>query len=193
MARSRISGREIYLQTDNGSVLWSFIQGEQLAYQIAFDWIDNIHGMTVEAVVVEAQNTPGEFPTEVLENGKQDTLQVYMPIFAGEWNVAAIYAKDALVYVTEDAKYYQNLIVDNVGQPPAASPAKWKEYGPNNIITLLFPSTLSTDYAVAPLPDKPIYAYFELAINEPAGTFTRSWKPMRGLVEFLFSPTHLVT
>jgi hypothetical protein len=192
MARSRISGREIDLQKDNGSVLWSFIQGEQLAYQIAFDWIDNMNGMTVEAVVVEAKNTPGEIPSEVLPSGKQDKLTVYQPPYKSEWSNTVTYAKADLVHVALEGKYYQSLIAGNIGHVPSASPTQWVEYGPNNIITILFPSTLSVNYAVAPLPDKPIYAYFELALNEPTSTFSRSWKPMRGLVEFLFSPTQIV-
>jgi hypothetical protein len=192
MARSRISGRDIDLQKDNGSVLWSFIQGEQLAYQIAFDWIDNIYGMTVEAVVIEARNTPGEVPSEVMPSGIQDTLQVYMPPFQGAWNPATVYQKDQLVYILAELKYYQSLVDNNIGLQPAANPTAWKDYGPNNIVTLLFPSTLSTDYSVMPLPDKPIYAYFELSLMEGPSSFSRNWKPMRGLVEFLFSPTLLV-
>jgi len=192
MARSRISGREIDLQADNGAVLWSFIQGEQLAYNVTFDWIDNLHGMTIEAVAVESANTPGEYPTEVLVGGKQDKLTAYIPPYLGEWVSGQVYAKNDLVRVTPDDKYYQRRVAGGGVLPPSSDPSNWKDYGYNNVATLIFPDTLSVDYAVKPLPDKPIYCYFELAVTEAPGGMNRSWKPMRGLIEFLFSPTLLV-
>jgi hypothetical protein len=38
-----------------------------------------------------------------------------------------------------------------------------------------------------------IHGFFELRVTEPAGgVYQRTWKPMRGLVEFLYSPTAVV-
>ena len=191
MARSRISGREIDLQKDNGSVLWSFIQGEQLAYNVTFDWIDNLNGMIIEAAVVESDSIPGALPTNIKPNGVQEKLQTYTPPFKFDWVSGTAYNKKDLVAVPGIVEYYQALTNHSNNVSPELDVDNWKIYGKHNIVTLVFPDTLSTDYEIQPEPDKPIYAYFELSLTEAGTDYNKSWKPMRGLIEFLFSPTQI--
>jgi hypothetical protein len=48
-------------------------------------------------------------------------------------------------------------------------------------------------WSVQPTTQSSIYGFFELRVTEPVGgTYQRTWKPMRGLIEFSFSPTNLI-
>jgi hypothetical protein len=67
--------------------------------------------------------------------------------------------------------------------------SKW-EVTQLNKIYVQFPTTLGTGWNVKPLPDSATYGFFELRVTEPADAiFTRTFKPVRGMVELLFSPT----
>jgi hypothetical protein len=49
-----------------------------------------------------------------------------------------------------------------------------------------------TAWTVQPQVNNSIYGFFELSVQEPAGgTYQRTWKPVRGLIEFNYSPTAL--
>jgi hypothetical protein len=67
--------------------------------------------------------------------------------------------------------------------------AKW-EVTTLNKIYVQFPNTLATGWAVQPLASSATYGFFELRVTEPTdAVFTRTFKPVRGMVEILFSPT----
>jgi hypothetical protein len=52
---------------------------------------------------------------------------------------------------------------------------------------------VNAGWVVQPTFVSSVYGYFELRVTEPAGgIFQRTWKPMRGIVEVLYSPTKLV-
>jgi len=60
MARSDITGKTLDLISDNGAVLFSVAQGEQLHFSITLDWLTDLTGYTITAKVVEALNVIGD-------------------------------------------------------------------------------------------------------------------------------------
>lgn len=72
----------------------------------------------------------------------------------------------------------------------------------NNLVGTLGESVNITDYCyypgewyVRPSIGSPVYGFFELRVSErnnPFG-FRRTWKPVRGMVSFYFSPTSLIS
>lgn len=196
MARSRINNTTNDLITDGGAVLWSFIKGEQLELPIKLDFIaDATIGYSYEAVVMEAANIAGQQqttrPVGVQANGVEDTLYVRVPVYRGTWDPPQAYNKEDVVLY--NSKYYRlltgaarvNSIVPNLDP-------LWEETALNRIY-VQFPDTLANDWAVNPLVNSPVYGFFELRVTEPTNpVFIKTWKPVRGMVEILFSPTHLV-
>ena len=60
----------------------------------------------------------------------------------------------------------------------------------DNIISIVFPSTLIATWATTPEPDQPIYGYFELEVADAGvGNLQQVWKPVRGLVQVRYSPS----
>jgi hypothetical protein len=199
MARARIIDTTTDLQTDSGSVLWSLVQGEQQEFEITLAFLTNAYSgaYIFEASIIEAANT-GELdedglevvPTTVQPGGETDTLTVRVPVETGVWNAANSYSREEVV--TYGDGYYKRLngtsIVNAV--PPSQS-SDWVSYIPNKVY-IQFPKTLSTDWAVQPKPGIPTNGFFELRVTEPnSALYPRTWKPMRGMIEFLFSPTEL--
>jgi len=60
----------------------------------------------------------------------------------------------------------------------------------DNKVTLVLPKTLGQNWAPQPKPDKPVYGFIELKV-EDTGTNNNQqiWKPFRGMVELRYSPT----
>jgi hypothetical protein len=74
--------------------------------------------------------------------------------------------------------------------PPADS--YWVEWTPNKVY-VQFPSTLASDWAQDAEVGVPVYGFFEMRVTEPVdAVYQRTWKPIRGMVEVLFSPTEAV-
>lgn len=62
-----------------------------------------------------------------------------------------------------------------------------------NTVFVQFPASLSTNWATQPSLGLPVYGFFEIRLTEPSGgTYQHTFKPVRGLVEVLFSATSLV-
>jgi len=60
----------------------------------------------------------------------------------------------------------------------------------DNSFVLVIPETLVNNYGTKPLPEKPSYGWIGLEVKDNAsGTAQKIWKPFRGLVEILFSPS----
>ena len=60
----------------------------------------------------------------------------------------------------------------------------------DNIFKFIVPENLITAWATSPLPDKPVYGFIGVEIDDGGvGTAKQVWKPLRGLVEVLYSPT----
>jgi hypothetical protein len=145
MARSKIRNQDVQLQEDSGAVLWSFLEGEQNEYQVTLNFLTNLDGYVLEAVVVEALNTGnGKVPGSVRPGG--DTASLAIITTAG-----------------------------------------------SNVIKIRFPGSLIDTWEVKPTPDKAVYGFFDLSVGEPiASEFQKIYKPMSGLVEVGYSPTHHV-
>jgi hypothetical protein len=200
MARARITDTTTDLQTDSGSVLWSIVQGEQLEFPISLNFLTNAYGggYTFEAVVIEAANLGTldedgleQIPTTVQPAGVEDTLVVRVPVELGVWNAATAYTREQVVTYGSGTYKRSNgtAIVD--GTAPDVSP-DWDSYNPNQVF-IQFAKTLSLNWAVQPLPGIPVHGFFELRVTEPSSVvYPRTWKPMRGMIEFLFSPTEVV-
>jgi hypothetical protein len=196
MARSRITAVSNDLISDSGSVLFSFIRGEQLEFPITLNFIANASaGYTYEAVVVEGLNVEGQTsaPVTIRPSGVQITLTVRVPTYRGNWDSASAYNREEIILYS--TKYYKLLagVARTNSTPPDEDPF-WEETVPNKIY-VQFPKTLSISPAwnQAPVVNSPVYGFFELRVTEASDAiFIRTWKPMRGLIEILFSPTDIV-
>jgi hypothetical protein len=81
MARSKITSASKDLIKDNGSVLISIIQGEQIHLELTLNWLVNLNGYTIESKVQEALNDGlGNVPTQVKPNGIVDELPLLNPV-----------------------------------------------------------------------------------------------------------------
>lgn len=60
MPRSNIRNKEKDTITDDGSVLWSVVQGEQIQIAVTLEWLTDLTGYTITAKVAEAQNVAGD-------------------------------------------------------------------------------------------------------------------------------------
>lgn len=192
MARSKILNPTVDLQTDSGGVLWSLVQGEQQEFMINLTFLTNAYGYTYEAVVMEALNlVDGEIPKLPKVGGINTTLTVRVPIEKGLWNPLTAYDREDVV--SYSGLYYKlSSGTARVNASPPDSDSTWVLYVPNKVY-IQFPSTLSSTWSPLPSAEFPAYGFFELAVTEPSGgVYQRTWKPMRGLVEILYSPTFLV-
>lgn len=194
MARSRLINTTDDLVTDSGAVLWSFVKGEQLEFPITMNFVENASaGYTYEGIVVEADNisSQAERPVTVKTSGIQTQLIIRVPVNRGTWGAAQAYNREEIVYY--NTKYYK--LTTGVARTSATIPSSdplWIETG-INIIYLQFAKTLAANWSVSPLVNSPVYGFFELRVTEPADSvFRRTWKPVRGMVEVLFSPSYSV-
>ena len=193
MARSRFANPINDLNTDSGAVLWSFAKGEQLEYPITLSFLDDVSGYTLEAVVVEAKNTllQEESPINIQPSGVKTTLTIRLPNYVGVWNVSNAYdAEDVVLF----GELYYRLTTGGgyIGTDPPGVDPLWEETA-LNIIYVQFPMTLGSTWTISPMVDFPVYGFFELRVTEPNNSiFVHTWKPVKGLVELLFSPTDIV-
>lgn len=200
MARSGITQVVQDLQTDDGSALWSFVQGEQLEFPITLNFITCIDPAYIfEAVIIEADNILNDqgFPVQAKVGGQSLTLTVRVPPYQGAWNSGSSYNREDVVFYAISNRYYKLITGLNYisATVPTADTVHWEEYIPNKVF-VQFPETISVSpaWTVQPQVDNPIYGFFELRVTEPTGgIYQRTWKPVRGLIEINYSPTALVT
>jgi len=63
----------------------------------------------------------------------------------------------------------------------------------DNSFTLVIPQTLGFTWTIQPSPDKPVYGFIDLEVQDTGiGDRQQIWKPFRGLVEIRYSPTEEV-
>jgi hypothetical protein len=67
MARSPIREKTIDLISDDGSILVSVAEGEQVHVNVTLGWLTNLTGYTITAKVVEANNVLGDLDTPPTE------------------------------------------------------------------------------------------------------------------------------
>lgn len=198
MSRARLVNITNDVNTDSGGVLWSLVKGEQLEFPITLNFVEDAsvkpsNNYVYEAVVIEADNISGQKtkPTTVKTAGVQTALVVRLPILIGTWNAVAAYNKEEVVLY--NGIYYK--LLQGAGRVSAITPnldPLWSVTTLNKVY-LQFPTTLATTWVVQPIVDAPVYGFFELRVTEPTDPiFQRTWKPVRGMVEVLFSPTDVV-
>ena len=62
----------------------------------------------------------------------------------------------------------------------------------DNTFNIVIPETFVNSYTTQPLPLKPSYGWIGLEVADAGvGNARQVWKPMRGLVEILYSPTEV--
>lgn len=173
----------------------SFIQGEQVEYPVTLNFIANVGiGYTYEAVLMEALNVSGDdgTPTMARPAGVNTTLTVRVPPYEGNWTAPTAYDReDVIIYNSIYYKLYSGTARVNATPPP--DDPLWEVWVPNKIY-IQFPSTLSSTWSIQPTIVSSVKGFFELSITEPAGgVYTRTFKHLRGIIEFLYSPTKIVT
>ena len=188
MARSRLTETSQDLIQDGGSVLFSFVQGEQVEYPVNLDFLPGtLSQYTIRAVIVQAQNVNAQTdrPGSIQPAGRRTILAVRNTTYVGAWNSGANYTQDDVALF--NGKYWLRLVGTNDGLDPEASPL-WILSARNRVF-IQFPKTVSIDWAVKPIVGSPVFGFIELEVKENAGGFPRTWKPVRGMIELLFSPT----
>lgn len=193
MARASLtSGTQKFIE-DPDSILFNIVQGEQLVFPVQLDFLKDAAGLEFEAVVVEALNEPGQtsVPKAIKPSGKQDTLQVFQPVFKGEWQASTAYNTNELV--THSGNVYRlKMGLSRVSVTPPEADEQWEETS-MNIVYVCFPKTLSLNWEQQPTVESSVYGYFELRVSEHRShVFPQTWKPIRGPVEIAFSPTEIV-
>jgi hypothetical protein len=152
----------------------------------------NASDFTFEAVVIEAANVNAAVnsPTTIQAGGVQTTLIVRVPPQRGTWDSATAYsAEDVVLYSGSYYKKNQGSLIVAADLPSAL--LTWDMFTPNKVY-IQFPTTLGTGWLVQPNILVTTKGFFELRVTEVAGAFPKTWKPLRGLVELLFSPTSAV-
>jgi hypothetical protein len=196
MSRSSLTETTEDINSDSGAVLLSLVIGEQLEFPVTLDFVSTLTlAYQYEAVVVEADNIAGQLtkPTSIKPGGIQTTLSVRIPTNRGNWDALQAYNTGEIVYYNN--VWYEKLRESTEGvissTPPLASP-NWVVTEHRNVY-VRFLSTLGSTWAVAPTVASEVYGFFELRVTEPSTfAFKRTWKPVRGMVELMFSPTHIV-
>lgn len=196
MARARINVISDDLIQDAGAVLFSFVKGEQLEYPITLDFVQSTtYNYTYEAVIIEGNNVSGqeEAPNDIAPSAVSTVLPVRIPTYRGVWDAAQAYnTEDVVLYNGEYYRKDREATEGVINATPPSSSTKWISTTSNRIY-IQFPETLGSTWAVSPKVGSPVYGFFELRVTEPSTfSFKRTWKPVRGMVELLFSPTALV-
>lgn len=202
MARSRLIDPQLDIVSDPGAILFSMVIGEQLEFPITLSFITDASYKTTtatdnykyEAVVIEANNIAGQSsqPSTIKAGGVQTALFVRIPFYAGVWTgSAATYNKEDVVLY--NGLYYKKLTASSQALiAPNLDTTVW-EITALNKIYVRFPKELGSTWSIAPTITSNTYGFFELRVTEPGTGFPRTFKPVRGLIELLYSPTAAVT
>lgn len=194
MARSNISNTSVDAISDAGAILLSYIKGEQLEFPIKLDFLLHATNSYVyEAVVLEALNIPGNLsvPLDIKPNGVQTNLNVRLPNFIGEWVGTQGYNKNEIVRYN-NVYYVLNYGVNRINSTAPNLDNAWSITS-LDIVHIRFPSSLGDSWEVQPTVQQAVYGFFELRVTEPVTeSFRKTWKPARGMIELLFSPTEIV-
>jgi len=173
-------------------VLFSFVKGEQLEYPIELSFLSDVRNYNYEAVLIEADNVDKQTdaPSTYKPDAVKTKLVVRVPVHRGPWDATANYSRDEVVSL--DNVYYVrltgNAVVDAIA--PNVSP----EWAPTarTYVWIQFLSTLGSDWKMMPTISTNTYGFFELRVTELGGSFPKTWKPVRGMLSLLFSPTDIV-
>jgi len=197
MARTPITAEGESLIDDSGTVLWSFIRGEQLEFPVVVNFLTDCTstaGYVFEAIILEAENSPTqtEAPDTIQVGGVVTNLTtvnsgIRLMVDVGTWGAATAY--NAGEMVTYNGKYYT--LLAGTARVSATLPdvdTYWLETTKNTIY-IRFADTIGASWAQKPKIGFNTYGFFELSVQEPTGfAFRRKWKPVRGMIELLYSP-----
>lgn len=212
MARSRLVDPINDLISDGGAILWSFVQGEQLEFPLTLGFVENIlitqatladptKGYTLEAVVIEADNVAEQTtkPTAIKANGQSTVINIRVPYYAGAWASNVQYSREDVVLYNNN--YYKCLVAGTsvTNGTPGVTGSGWLSTVPNKVY-IQYPNELANNWSTKSFltVSTAIYGFFELRVTEPISSgdyslnqpaFIRTWKPVRGMVEILYSPT----
>jgi len=192
MARAPLTSTPNDVNTDAGGVLWSLIQGEQLEFPITINFVNDASvGYEYEAVVLEGLNTSaGTKPVLPKSLGEWIKLDVRTRTNRGVWQPTTAYDTDQIV--SYNGLYYSlSGGISRTSSTPPSGDSLWVTTTPN-IVYVRFPRTLGGMWATQPTAVTNTYGFFELRVTETGVNYPRTWKPVRGMVEILFSPTELV-
>ena len=194
MARARLDAVESDdIMSDGGKKLFSIAQGEQLEFPITLNFLDSVEGYSFDAAAVEALNVAGqtEQPVAIEPAGLKTLLSVRVPVDRGAWGAAEAYTQGQFV-LHEGIYYHLQYGVNRVSSTEPADDPLWIVTKPNNVYVQI-PAALGSTYSVQPTVGSPIYAFLELKVQEPVDAlYQRTWKPVRGVIEMLFSPVDVV-
>jgi hypothetical protein len=189
MARSRLHDTKQDLISDTGSVLWSIVHGEQLVLPAHLKFIHDVFDSFVfDAWVIEGENFEGQsrIPDRARLDGARTQLAVSLPSYAGVWSAAVPY--NAGQSVSYNGGYYTLSVgILRLSSVPPSEDEFWFQDKANKVL-IQFPGDLIEEWEVKPTPKSPVYGFFELVVNETSVSFPRTWKPIRGIVEILYSP-----
>ena len=204
MARSRIRQTSVEANTDNGSILFSFAIGEQQLMDVTLDFLNTLDNITLEAVMLEGANAGGRRPRGRPADGNGQTRKLQIVVNYTDTEVLPDGSTD-----TPRTGTGQILIDSDVMIDPATSGPVFPAFDDDdseslrrtagftrsftNSIRIVFPEAMGTDWDTQPQPDQPVYAFFGLKVAEQdnAGIPGQIWKPLRGLVELVYSPTDI--
>lgn len=211
MARSRLIDPVNDLIDDGGAILWSFVQGEQLEFPLTLGFVENIlitdaivadptKGYALEAKVIEADNVANQIlkPTQIKAGGIVTSIPIRVPYYAGVWGSGTNYLREDVVLY--NGSYYKCLIAGTsaVNGTPGISTTGWQATVPNKVY-IQYPNELADNWPTKSFltASVAVYGFFELRVTEPSNAgsyslgpaFVRTWKPVRGMVEILYSPT----
>jgi hypothetical protein len=149
MARSRITSPSKDLITDDGAILASLAEGEQIRIEITINWLINLSDYFVVAKVVEALN---------------------------EGKVVSVDDDNLPDRVRPDGDIRQLAVIDTNPE--------------DNKFELVLPKDLTDNWVVKPAPNRPVYGFIDLKIADSGEDNEQQiWKPLRGMVEVVYSPT----
>lgn len=196
MARTKITNITQQLQQDDGNVLFSLVQGEQLEFPVTLTFLENASlYFEYEAVIIEASDDvdpANGLPVGAKPGGVMDKLEVYFRPFRDTWSPTEVYQRDDLVLWSDNYFRLRTGYNFTSALTPGEDLYHWENVLPN-IVYIRFPASLSTNWSSQPTVSTNVYGMFELEVKEPVGgRFQRIWKPLRGAVEFLYSPTRVV-
>lgn len=159
MARSGITSTTKNLVDDDGAVMIPLVKGEQLSFDVQLEWLTDLTGYNIHARMVEGLND-------------------------GEGTIPSLPKPGGQKRLLSKAN---GLIIDDVTT--------------DNTFKFVLPWDTYVGLAPQPAPRAPVYLFFELEvgsvgtgddtapIGDSAPTGSLVWKPIRGLIELMYSPT----
>jgi hypothetical protein len=191
MSRTKLTVAGTDLVTDSGNVSWSFIKGEQLEMPVDLALLG---GAPNQNFIFECDYVESTGDT-VTPLGAKGSITVRYLRHRGAWSATGEYSPgDCCVY---DGKGYMRSGTTGINATPPASSPLWSQTSVNTVF-LQFKSDFVNNFVRQPAVGAAATAFFELAVKEQLtavespnvnNLMPRIWKPVRGRIEVLYSPT----